>query len=186
MCINLDIVEVLGLFQGEAKFFCRFCNIFPVFCPPTPCFSRFSRYGPIFPDFPGFPGAVGTLQWESQSQDTSWRLSGHFTLFPTYHCEVGPNYLNQPPQMSSSCVNSPEGTPSTSRLLPILSQTCLPHQSLVTPSSLSLPHLHLKFTSSDGSPGRGSQWVRRALRFTSTHAGLMTRWEVSTRETCFV
>ncbi len=53
-----DVIEVLGLFQGEVKiFFPGFAIFFQVFAP-KPRFSRFSRYGPIFP---GFPGAVGTL-----------------------------------------------------------------------------------------------------------------------------
>ncbi len=49
------LLRFLGFFRVRSKLFSRFCNIFPGFCPKTPCFSR---YGPIFP---GFPGAVGTL-----------------------------------------------------------------------------------------------------------------------------
>ncbi len=65
MCICIYIwmlLRFLGFFRVRSKFFSRFCNIFPGFCPKTPCFSRFSRYGPIFPGFLGFPGAVGTLK----------------------------------------------------------------------------------------------------------------------------
>ncbi len=57
----LFLLRLLGLFRVRLQFFSRFFNIFPGFCPKTPCFSRFSRSGPVFPGFPGFPGAVGTL-----------------------------------------------------------------------------------------------------------------------------
>ncbi len=60
MCIYIDIIEVLGAFQGEVK----------IFFPGFAIFLQvFALKPPVFPGFPGFPGMdlffqVFQVRWE--------------------------------------------------------------------------------------------------------------------------